>query len=217
MEWFGFGESVADELRFPLFVSSITGDAVDALKAVTKRVPKGLREWIRDYDQSLNPTVTQSQTYDFRVYLIPHTGPKSTADAAMTFVNPADLEEDQKAVVEQVQTIIQEKKIPVSNLDMLKAGDVARQVSAQLGVEFSVAKHHTKAWKYYKIRPTSSDPNPAKTRQEFCIYDTTFKQYVYTAAWVKYLTRNLKDPNTFELVTGHAPELLSAPHAPAGS
>jgi hypothetical protein len=203
--WFGTDESVAHELRFPLFVSSITGDAVDALKAVAKRVPKGLREWIRDYDSALDPQVAQAQAYDFRVYLIPHTGPKSTADAAMTFVNPDDLDDRQKATVEQVQTIIRDRQVPVSNLDKLVASDVAKRVSAGLGVEFGVHKHHTKAWKHYKIRPATSATDQTKTRADFCVYDATFRQHVYTQSWVEYLIRKLADPVEFEKATGHPP------------
>jgi hypothetical protein len=39
----GFEEGLAEELRFPIFVSSITGHAVTSIKEVRKRVPMSVR------------------------------------------------------------------------------------------------------------------------------------------------------------------------------
>lgn len=199
VEWFGENESVASELRFPLFVSSITDDAVKAVKEVAKRVPKAVRAWVHDYDTALDPNIAADQSFDFRIYLIPQTGPKTAADAAMTFVRLEDLNDEQREVMDRAQTIIREKKIPVSNLDRLKPGEVRAKVDAALGRAFTMS-HHTNAWRHYGVRPPTGDPNPEATRADFCVWDSTFRQHVYTQSWVDFLIRELSDAAKFEEV-----------------
>jgi hypothetical protein len=103
-EWFGPEEGVGQQLRFPIFISSITQDAVAALKEVRKRIPRGVLEWVQDFDTALEPELAADQQFDFRVYLVPHTGPKTKADAAMTFVKMDVLDDQQRGAVEHVQT-----------------------------------------------------------------------------------------------------------------
>jgi len=40
------------------------------------------------------------------------------------------------------------------------------------------------------------------------VCDEPHRDYLYTDAWVDKLVRDLRDPVTFEAVTGHAPEPL---------
>ena len=48
--WFGAEEGLGDSLRFPVFVSSLTPDAVKALKATHRKLPKKLTSFIREHD-----------------------------------------------------------------------------------------------------------------------------------------------------------------------
>lgn len=56
------------------------------------------------------------RTPGLRLPHLPHPpqGPKTEADAAMTYVNASDLTAEQNAVVDQVRTIIREKQVPVA-------------------------------------------------------------------------------------------------------
>ncbi|MBU2667792.1 DUF3644 domain-containing protein [Actinoplanes bogorensis] len=198
---FGSSESLSNTLRFPLFVSSITDDAVAALKAVRKRVPKIVAEYIQDFDATLEPELTDHPSYEFRVYLVPKTSPKVSADVAMTFVRMDELSSDQLAVMEKAQTIIREKQVPVSDLESLLPSQIAKEVSAALGFTFSV-NDHSLAWKYYKVRPPENDEHPERTKSQFCTYNRAFKRYVYTDAWVRYLVRHLSDPHEYLVVLG---------------
>lgn len=100
VEYFGSEEALGTELRFPLFVSSITEDAAEAVKAVRVQVPKGVLDWVQDFDASLEAGIAADQKFDFRIYLIPHKGPKSTADAAMTFIRSDELTDEQNALMD---------------------------------------------------------------------------------------------------------------------
>lgn len=209
VDWFGESEGLAEELRFPIFLSTFSGDAVKAVKEVRKRVPKGVLDWLQDFDAGLDPSTQLAPQFDFRVYLLPHTGPKTQADASMTFVRLDDLTPDQVAAMDQVQTIIRDKQVPVANLGHLKPGEVAAKVSAKLGRPFSV-HDHTTAWRYYEVRPGTDDPKPEATKAQFCVWDAAFRQYVYTEAWVAYLVRHLSDDAVYDVVirgvTPTAPE-----------
>lgn len=197
--WFGADEGLADRLRFPIFLSSITSDAVSALKDMRKRVPVGVLDWLQDFDSDVDPEVRDDSHFDFRVYLMAQTGPKSQADAAITFVSPGELDEEQRKVMAKMQTIIQNKKIPVEDLRRLRPAEVVQEVAKALDKPFPM-QMHTNAWHHYKVRPESHSSMPEKTRSDFCLYNAAFKQYVYTEAWVKFLVRKLSAEEEYRAV-----------------
>lgn len=145
-EWFGPEEGVGQQLRFPIFISSITQDAVAALKEVRKRIPRGVLEWVQDFDTALEPELAADQQFDFRVYLVPHTGPKTKADAAMTFVKMDVLDDQQRGAVEHVQTIIREKQVPVAGLNDLRPAQVAERVAEAIGAQTDVEGLGASIW-----------------------------------------------------------------------
>ncbi len=69
--WFGAGEGLGDSLRCPVFMSSLTPDAVRALKAAHRRLPKSITSFIREHDAALPSEVAEDWRYDFRVLLLP--------------------------------------------------------------------------------------------------------------------------------------------------
>jgi hypothetical protein len=205
VEWFGHDEALGSELRFPLFVSTITEDAAAAVKALRAQVPSGVLDWVQDYDASLEPGLSADQKFNFQIYLVPHKGPKTGADAAMSFVREDDLNDEQLAALDKVQTIIREKQVPVEDLGGLKAGEVVTAVSARIAAEFN--QHlHTQCWKYYEVRPPTNAVVKTNTKPQFCHYNATFEQYIYTAAWVEYLVRHLSNPETYEAVRAWRPD-----------
>lgn len=197
---FGTVEGLSTQLRFPLFLSSITDDAAEALKAVRRRVPRGVLEWVQDFDAELEPDLAADQRFDFRVYLVPHTGSKTEADAAMTFVRLNELTEDQQEVMAKAQTIIRDRQVAVSDLGALLPTEVAKRVTKAIGRPFKVTPHHARAWRYFEVRPPSGSTDPAKTKTDFCRWNPAFKQYVYTDAWVKFLSRKLSDDEIYAQV-----------------
>jgi hypothetical protein len=46
-------EGLADSLRFPVFLSSLSDDAVEALKETHKRLPKRFTRYVDEYDAML--------------------------------------------------------------------------------------------------------------------------------------------------------------------
>ncbi|MBB0993651.1 DUF3644 domain-containing protein [Dietzia sp. SLG510A3-3B2-2] len=209
VEWFDRSESVASELRFPIFASSITEDAVEAVKRVAATVPRSLQQWIYEFDSNLDESVSVSNGYDFRIFLIPQTGPKSQADAAVHFVNRNELSDDQSDIFEQVQVIVKNKNIHVSNLDKLLPQEVADRVQSKIGFRFST-NDHASAWRHYGVRPPGDLIKEDQTDQRYCVADRISKKYVYTNAWVNLLIKELSDPDRFKAICGKLPKPLSS-------
>jgi hypothetical protein len=208
---FGSREGMADVLRFPVFMSSLTPDAVETLKKTHKRLPKKLTDFIREYDAAQPENVQSDWRYDFRVFLLPQSGPKSEADAVMRFLREDEMTAEQKQARDVVQTIIRTKQVPVQNKGKHKPGVVAKKVSGELGVVFSVHGHHTRAWKYYGVRPEGGAKHPEITDERYCVWDEPHGDYLYTDAWVRRLIKDLRSPLVFKAVTGSARRKLSTP------
>jgi hypothetical protein len=208
-DWFGAEEALVDSLRFPVFTSSLTPDAVAALKAVHRKLPKKLVRFIREHDASLPGSVAEDWRYDFRVLLLPQTGPKTESDAVMRFVREDEMTPEQRQARDVVQTIVRNKPVAVQNKGRLKPGAVAAAVQDRLGLRFTTQGHHVAAWRHYQVRPVANAARPELTDDRYCVWDEPHSDYLYTRAWVDKLVKDLADPDTFRRVTDRDPEPLS--------
>jgi len=205
---FGKEEGLADELRFPVFMSSLTPDAVEVLKKTHQRLPKRLTKFIQEYDASMPEEVRGDWRYDFRVLLLPQTGPKTEADAVVRFVREEEMTPKQKEARDVVQTVVRTKQVPVQNKGRHKPSAVAKKVEQALGVRFSVFDH-TRAWRHFQVRPPGGDERPEATDERYCVWDEPHGDYLYTEAWVTKLVQNLNNPFFFKTVTGRAEKRLA--------
>ena len=208
VDTFGEREGLADRLRFPVFLSSLSDDAVGALKETHKRLPKRLTNYVEEYDAMLTNDVRDDYRYEFRVFLIPQTGPKTEADVAMRFVRLEDLPEEQRDQLEEVRTVVRDRQVPVSNVDKHRPGYVCAKISETLGIKFTASSDHVHAWKHYKVRPPSGAADRARTDARYCVWDEAHGDYVFTDAWIRHLIDELRDPEKFIQVIGHAPRPL---------
>jgi hypothetical protein len=205
---FGAKEGLGDNLRFPVFVSSLTPDAVETLKRIHRKLPKRVTTFIREYDASLPEEVQGDYRYDFRVLLLPQTGPKTDADAVVRFVREDEMTDEQRKARDVVQTITRDKLVPVQNKGKYKPGVVAQKVEEALRVRFDAPSHHMRAWKHYEVRPRWGAAKCETTNERYCVWDEPHEDYLYTEAWVKKLIKDLADPAKFSAVVGHPPEKL---------
>ena len=205
---FGTKEGLGDTLRFPVFVSSLTPAAIESLKRTHRKLPKKATKFIHEYDASLPEAVQGDYRYDFRVLLLPQTGPKTDADAVIRFLREDEMTDEQRAARDVVQTITRKKLVPVQNMGKYKPGAVAHKVEDALKVRFDAPSHHTRAWKYYEVRPEWTASNHEATDERYCVWDEPHEDYLYTEAWVRKLIRDLANPQKFADVVGHAPQPL---------
>jgi hypothetical protein len=188
---FGSDEGLADRLRFPVFVSSITPEGVEAVKRIRAKLPARTLRYINDFHEGLDAEVAGDSRFEFRVHLVPQLGPKSEADLAVNFVQIKDLDPSVHAALESLgRTGLVAKQVkhePVQNLGRYKPQAVVDRVAAQVpGFNMS---DHTSAWKRHAVRPPSDAADPAATDSRYSIWDEPHRDYLYTEAWVRKLIR----------------------------
>lgn len=198
---FGAEHSLADRLRFPLFVESITAPerkgTVQAARAL-----RAAQTVLATFDADLDSEVLDDQRYDYRVRLVPMLGPKSAADAAFEFVKLDELTEDERKVMIDAgrsgSVVTKIKKVAVSSAGCMLPKQVVSEVQKRVPFEFNMSLH-TRLWKHFELRPSGwVPPNGGETVAEFCIPDEPTRQYVYTQAWVDKIVKEIGTPEKFE-------------------
>lgn len=190
---FGAENSLAAELRFPLFLSSMTPEAAETVKSARRLIPKTLHNYIAEFDANLPRETRDDQAYEFRVLLVPVLSSKTDADTAITFVDERTLTDEQRAALEKVTVIFRDRLTEVVGAERFRVGQVVSLVRTRVP-SFSIA-HHTDAWRFFKVRPRGGDRYPERTETRYCIYDVAFKAYTYTQAWVDRLIAELSVPD----------------------
>jgi Protein of unknown function (DUF3644) len=210
---FGSKYSLGDELRFPVFVGTFTRDGVARILDAQHRAPSKIRKFLADFDASLDPSVTQDPHYEFRIHLVPKTGPKTEADMSITFVREEDLTDEQREALTDVgragTVLIRERQRAVANADNLKPKAVVEAVQASIPFDFHMG-HFVTAWRKLQVRPARSSPHPERTDERYCIYDAPHCDYVYTPAFVKKIIREIDTEEKFEAFLGSKPQLKPA-------
>ncbi len=114
---FGPQYSLADRLRFPLFLHALGAARPAELEAVTAKLPRRTRELVTRFEAGLEKSLIDDLRYDYRIRLVPIVGPKTSADLALSFVNlDALTDEERKIMIEAGRTgsvIIRERHVDV--------------------------------------------------------------------------------------------------------
>lgn len=179
--------SLGTQLRFPVFVQSLSPDGIKEQLALRRLLPKALKSYITKFTQSLDKKVRDSDTFDYRVMLVPMKGSKSEAELAMTFVRAEDLTAQKRAELERqgkVGTgVVIEKERNVMHSTEVRASDVVGQV--QPHVPFVVNLWHVdQIAKHSKAKPGQGEPKD-RTDIKYCVYVKPLQQYLYTTAFIK--------------------------------
>ena len=207
---FGVQHSLADQLRFPLFVESITApERKDTIKAA--RALRAAQTVLAKFDSGLDSEVLDDQRFDFRVRLVPMLGPKSEADAAMEFVKLDELTDDERKVMIEAgrsgRVVTKIKKIPVSSAGCMLPKRVVSEVQKRVPYDFNMGVH-TRLWKHFRLHPARwVAPDGGETVSEFCIPDEPTRQYVFTPAWVDKIVKEIGAPEKFEAFFGCPPRI----------
>ena len=202
--------SLADDLRFPLFLSAFTEEGVERMIAAQRALPQRLRKLLVDFDADLDDSVRYDQRYEFRVHLFPRTGPKSDADVSMAFVREDALSEEERRALQTLgktgTVVVRERTRRVVNAGLLRPAEVARAVDARLPFRFGLYSHFPPMWKALEARPPGGSGHPERTREEYCIYDGSHGDYLYTEAFVDKVVSMLDTETKWLTVFRNGPE-----------
>jgi hypothetical protein len=211
VQTFGVRYSLAQRLRFPVFLSALTPEGLDQRLEAHRTVPSKMRGFIAAFESGLDASIAGDHRYEFRVHLVPKLSPKTEADLALTFVREEELTEDQKQAFLDLgktgRVIVRERLRDVRNLGLLKPKKAAQLIESELPFKFSVYGPFPKAWKRLKARPSKKDPHPERTDERYCIYDEAHGDYLYTQAFVAKVVRECSTRSGYRKLIGLSPKL----------
>jgi len=197
-------ESLALALQFSHLRSEQQSNAIARLH---RPLLKNVAAYISAFRSGLSSDVTQDLRFSYKVFLIPkianHPG---QADVAVEFVRFDPANPDHMEGFEKLTAIIRPTVSQVVNAGRLKASDVCKRVEPLVkqicgqSACFAPSYHHAKACQFYEVRPKKGEPNPEKTKLEYCQYDDAHKDYVFTNQWVDFLTHELKQLGRYDQI-----------------
>lgn len=196
-----FGEEYAlnESLAFSLQFSRLRTEEQDqAARLLHSALTPSVRSYIDKFRSSLSDDILGDMAYSFKIFLIPNVGNHRSKDAlAIEWVHYDPNDPEQVENYAKSVALIKDRHIPVSNLNMMKAGEVAKRIRAAIGKPFNASTHHARCWRHFGVRPSSGDPNPEQCNTNYCVYDKAHRDYVYTDKWVDRLITVLSDPNKY--------------------
>lgn len=206
---FGSAHSLGDSLRFPVFVGTLTADGLRSMVRTQGELPKRAGDFISAFTSGLDTDVLDDQRFEFRVHLVQKTGPKSESDLSMTFIREDELTPDQRAAFEELGqrggVVVRERLRPVSNLGLMKPAAACAAIEARIPFRFRASAEFPQAWKKLECRPSSRDPHPERTTEQYCLYDEPHGDYLYKQAFVDKVIRETQTEAKFKSFIGRRP------------
>jgi len=205
---FGVKYCLRESLSFSLQLFPSSENLADAVKHNPDTKP--VVDFIQQFRSTISQEITVSGKYSFKAFLIQVANHKSENALPIQFVHYDKLSENERKQVSHLVAMVKFKEVPVSNLDVMKPGEVVKKVQQGLGnpkimrggrevPKFNLGTHIF-YWRKYQIRPSKGSPTPQETDWKYCVYDKMHNDYGYTQAWVDFLVEKLKDPVELEAV-----------------
>ncbi len=170
-------------------------EQVKALKALQSKNYTVVKNFIEEFRERLPESIISDQKYRTSVYLVPKINANSNvSDMTMEFVRFNDVENHQGMIA-----VIKEKRSKKS-VYKFRPSHVVERVSENLNREFNQYLH-TKAWKYYDVRPSGSE-KIGKTKEEYCGFLEGHEGYLYTQQWIDFLVKELSDDKKYNTLKG---------------
>ena len=202
--------SLADQLRFPIFLQAITAVGAEDMRKAAAKLPRRTRDLVARYEAQLDQAVLDDLRYDYRIRLVPMVGPKTDADLAINFVKLDELNEDERKVMTEAgrtgTVIVRDRQVEVATKNKLLPKHVAQMIQEQVPFHFTVA-NNTEMWKRLQVRPSAGANDPYQTEARYCVYDEPFRSYLYTAAWVKRILKEIGTVEKYRSFFGREPRM----------
>jgi hypothetical protein len=210
---FGPEYSLGEQLRFPIFVGSITALGQAQLGTLRSQMPKGARDFLAKFESGLDASIINDHRYEFRVTLVPKLGSKTSADTAMTFVREDELSEEERQALTSLgrsgRVVVREQLRRVASAGLMKPAEAAVQIESRIPLRFKV-HHVVRAWKKLACRPLSGDSHPERTDERYCVYDEPHRDYLFTAAFIDKVVKECSTATKFRAFTGLEPQLKNS-------
>lgn len=208
---FGSKYSLADQLRFPIFMQALGPNRAAELQALAAKLPRRTRDLVTRFEAGLHASLLDDLRYDYRIRLVPIVGPKTSADMALSFVDLDALTDEERAIMIEAgrtgSVIVRDRHVDVVSKNKMLPGRVAELVQEQLAFEFTLHGHHTKMWQRLGVRPAPGAVKPHRTDARYCLYDEAVGIYVYTEAWVRRIVEEIGTIEKYRTFFGREPRM----------
>lgn len=187
---FGAEYSVNEALVYSLQFSQLrTGTQKSANKSVLSKDSKKIMSFIDKYRNTLDDNTFNSMEFSVKLIQIPKISNTNRADAAIDFVDWNSLSEEDKENYDKLLAIIKDRKNPnqAASVKRFKPSEVVEEVNKKITGKKITLNLHAELYKLFEIRPLKDSDAPFQTNARYCIYDETFKAYVYEQEWIDFL------------------------------
>ncbi|TFB71532.1 DUF3644 domain-containing protein [Cryobacterium glaciale] len=206
---FGEAETLGSELKFPVFVQSLSPARYDEQRNLRRGLPQSVLTFISEFQGRLTEDVRSDERYAYRLLLLPMKGPKTEADMALNFVRQDDLTEDElhDLLGQQGSVIVAEKYRDAAHGDEVLPSAAAAAVKAGIPFEFGVNDFTAvrKRWEIGPVRSGSMEQLPKS--DGFCLYSPAFGQFVYRPKLVDRMVAALDTAEAYRELLRKAPVL----------
>ncbi len=202
--YFGESHSMANMLRFPVFIGTFTEAAEEVLVKLQNDLSPDLRNFLAEYDASIDSAIRDDSRYRLKLRVFLEAAPNA-GEMALQFTRYDDLSDDQKKSMDELKksgrVLVREQMRPVQNKGLMRPTQAMNRIAE--GIPYKFNSYDFKlSWKNNNIRPLGGSPHPERTREEFCVYNDTHNDYLYTEAFVKYMIRKCSTKEGFLEVVG---------------
>jgi hypothetical protein len=209
---FGPEASLSSELRFPVFIQSLTPAALAEQKDLRRGMPSTASTYITQFHAKLDDSVLRDERFSYRILLMPMLGPKTDSDRALTFIRQDELSPEELAAMvgKEGSVIIREKYRDALHGDEKLPAAAAAAVSQRIPFEFSTDSFSRlrKKWEIGPVRSGSKEQLPKSAT--YCLYSPAFSQFVYTTLLVDRMVLALDTAEKFEAEMGKPPKASGA-------
>lgn len=209
---FGASETLGTELKFPVFVQSLSPSRYEEQRDLRRGLPATVSTFITEFQSSLTDEVRSDERFAYRLLLLPMKGPKTEADPALNFVRQDELSEEelQALLGQQGSVIVAEKYREAVHGDEMLPKAAADAVMARIPFVFGV-NDFTIVRKAWEIGPAKSGSKEQLPKSDgYCVYSPAFKQFVYRPKLVDRIVEATARAEDFESLLGRAPVSKSA-------
>lgn len=206
---FGASETLGSELKFPVFVQSLSPTRYEEQRELRRGLPQAVSAYIAEYQSGLTEDVRRDERYAYRLLLLPMKGPKTEADLALNFVRQDELSEAElrDLVGQEGSVIVAEKYRDAAHGDEVLPSAAAAAVEAAIPFEFGV-NDFTKVRKKWEIGPARSGSKEQLPKSDgFCLYSPAFGQYLYRPVLVARMVAALETAEKYEELLERKPVL----------
>lgn len=206
---FGPSETLGSELKFPVFVQSLSPSRYEEQRDLRRGLPSTVSTFITEYQSNLPDEVRSDERFAYRLLLLPMKGPKTEADLALNFVRQDDLTEEelQALLGQQGSVIVAEKYREAVHGDEMLPKALADAVMVRIPFTFGVNDFTIvrKAWEIGPVKSGSKEQFPKS--DGYCVYSPAFKQFVYRPKLVDRIVEATSSSEDYEALLRRMPVL----------